>query len=192
MTDDIQLVEAARRGDRQSQEMLYNRFAKKMFGVCLGYSRNREDAQDLLQEGFVKVFAKIGQYNGDGPLENWIRRIIVNTAIDAHRKSFTIPLTSIDFVPEDDVPVDTGLIDLIDSQNFLAIIQSLPRSSRLIFNLYAVEGYKHREIADMLGISEGTSKSQVHEAKRILRKKLKKLYGYSDSYYEAALALKVV
>lgn len=170
------LVEACKKGERKAQEMLYRFFAGRMLGVCRGYTSNEDDAKDILQDGFIKVFDAIGRFDHTGSLEGWIRRIIVNTAIDRYRKNVNLVRVNVDGLAEVNDIVDESVSDTIDHHLFLEMIRDLPDGCRLIFNLFVIEGYKHKEIAQMLNISEGTSKSQVYEAKQILQKKIKKIY----------------
>lgn len=170
------LVVACKNGERKAQEMLYLCYSRKMLGVCRGYASCEDDAKDILQDGFIKVFDSIGRFDLKGSLEGWIRRIIVNTAIDRYRKNVNLIRVNLDSVKEHEEFVDDAVADTIDLQLFLEMIQDLPDGCRIIFNLHIIEGYKHREIAEMLNISEGTSKSQVYEAKQILQKKIKKIY----------------
>lgn len=170
------LVEACKNGERKAQEMLYLCYSRKMLGVCKGYASSEDDAKDILQDGFIKVFESIGRFDPQGSLEGWIRRIIVNTAIDKYRKNVNLVRVNLDVIPEYNEIVDDSVAESIDLRLFLEMIQDLPDGCRLIFNLYVIEGYKHREIAQMLNISEGTSKSQVYEAKQILQKKIRKIY----------------
>jgi RNA polymerase sigma-70 factor (ECF subfamily) len=170
-----EIIEGCREGSRKHQEALYNMFASKMFGVCLTYTRDRDLAQDILHDGFFKVFKKFHQYNEDWSLFAWVRRIIVNTAIDHFRK--TNRITNVDFQEAeylggsyDDVSESFKTADL--SQ----IINMLPIGARTVFNLYVVEGYKHREIAGILNISAGTSKSQLSKAKSVLKELVNKYY----------------
>ena len=161
--------------DRNSQAMLYKHYCAKMFAVCLRYSRNREEAEDTLQEGFVKVFEHIGHFKNQGSLEGWIRRIMVNTAIQKYRKhanrltDVSIDADDLNHSYAENASADLGAKELI------ALIQKLPPRCQLVFNLYVMEGYNHREIAGQLGISEGTSKSNLHDARMALQKALNKI-----------------
>lgn len=170
-----EIIEGCYEGSRRHQEALYNLYAAKMFGVCLTYTRDRELAQDILHDGFFKVLKKFDKYNDSWSLEAWIRRIIVNTAIDHFRKAKR--MTNVDFQEADylvgsfdDVSEDFKTRDLGE------IINMLPRGARTVFNLYTVEGYKHKEIAEILGISVGTSKSQLSKAKTVLKDLVNKYY----------------
>jgi RNA polymerase sigma factor (sigma-70 family) len=162
------LLEGCRRGDRKMQHELYNRFAPKMYGVCLRYASNAEEAEDILQEGFIKIFNKINSYRGDGSFEGWIRRIFVNTAIEHFRKR--IYLQPISETEENTVEGKyLSVLDNLAEKDIIQLVQQLSPGYRTVFNMYVVEGYTHKQIAEMLGISEGTSKSQLSRAKLILQ-----------------------
>lgn len=165
---DADLLEGCRRGDRAAQRELYNRFAPKMYGVCLRYAANAEEAEDILQEGFIKVFRKIGSFRGEGSFEGWVRRIFVNTAIEHYRKKVYLqPITE----HEEDT-VEGNLLSVLDNlaeRDIINLVQQLSPGYRTVFNMYVVEGYTHKQIAEQLGISEGTSKSQLSRAKQILQ-----------------------
>jgi len=162
------LLEGCRRGDRKMQQELYNRFAPKMYGVCLRYAGNAEEAEDILQEGFIKIFNKINSYRGEGSFEGWIRRIFVNTAIEHFRKkTYLQPITE-----TEENTVEGKYLSVLDNlaeKDIVRLIQQLSPGYRTVFNMYVVEGYTHKQIAEMLGISEGTSKSQLSRAKLILQ-----------------------
>jgi RNA polymerase sigma-70 factor (ECF subfamily) len=163
------IVEKCKKGDGKAQHMLYQFYSSSMYGVCLRYFPNADIAKDILQEGFVKVFDSIRSFRFDGSLEGWIRRIMVNTALEYHRKS----KTDIEVDINEAVPLhgsDEGVG--ADYQLLLSIVSDLPNQYRLVFNLYAIEGYSHAEIGKKLGISESTSKSNYSRAKNILREKL--------------------
>ncbi|HOY48875.1 MAG TPA: RNA polymerase sigma factor [Flavobacteriales bacterium] len=169
---DKQLVDGCVRGERRFQELLYKRFSPKMYSVCLGYAGRGNEAADMLQDAFIKVFRNIGEFRFDCPLEAWIRRIVVNTAIDQYRKASrqAMPLSLDDTLELDD---ETVFSHPSDHKYFLDLVSALPDGYRLIFNLYVIEGLNHREIAEQVGISEGTSKSQLARAKKYLQQKLK-------------------
>jgi RNA polymerase sigma factor (sigma-70 family) len=158
-------------GDRRFQEQLYTRYSGKMYAVCLRYAANADDAQDLLQEGFIKVFKNLDKFRGEGSFEGWVRRVFVNTSIEHFRRKVNV--NSIgdreELVMED---LSATALDRLAEKDIIALIQELSDGYRTVFNLYVVEGYSHKEIADMLGISEGTSKSQLARAKGILQKKV--------------------
>ena len=159
-------------GDRRMQEELYNRFSPKMYAVCLRYANNSNDAQDLLQEGFIKVFRNLHRFRAEGSFEGWMRRVFVNTSIEYFRKK-SAQLSSVSEKEENTIEdSDISALDQLAEKDIIAIIQELSPGYRTVFNLYVVEGYSHREIGDMLGISEGTSKSQLARAKALLQKKI--------------------
>lgn len=145
-----------------------------MLGVCMRYARNKEEAEEILHEGFLRVFTYIKKFRGEGSFEGWIRKIMVNCAIAAYKGSAKLYAvnSSMDLLhePADDFNVEAAL----DNKEIMALVQELPAAYRLVFNLYVFEGYKHREIAAMLNIAEGTSKSNLSDARSILRKALSK------------------
>ena len=150
------------------QEELYQRFSPRMYAVCLRYAGNADEAQDVLQDGFIKVFKKMDSFRGEGSFEGWMRRVFVNTAIEHfRRKRYMMPVTE-----KEENTLEGKYISVLDelgAKDILALVQELSPGYRTVFNMYVVEGYTHREIADMLGISEGTSKSQLSRAKVILQ-----------------------
>lgn len=150
------------------QYELYQRFAPKMYGVCLRYATGAEEAQDMLQEGFIKIFKKLESFRGEGSFEGWIRRIFVNTAIEHfRRKNYLQPITE-----REEATVEGKYLSVLDdlaARDIIGLVQQLSPGYRTVFNMYVVEGYTHKEIADSLGISEGTSKSQLSRAKLILQ-----------------------
>lgn len=162
------LIKGCLEGNRRMQEELYQRFSPRMYAVCLRYAGNAEEAADILQDGFIKVFKKLDSYRGEGSFEGWIRRIFVNTAIEQfRRKKYLQPVTEKE---ENTLEGDyTSALDQLGAKDIMALIQELSPGYRTVFNLYVVEGYSHKEIGDMLGISEGTSKSQLSRAKVILQ-----------------------
>ncbi len=173
MTDE-QLVVGCLKGDPVAQKALYQQFSRKMMSICMRYAHNRDQAQDMLQDGFVKVFQKIDHYRGEGPLGGWIARTMVNTALDHIRRNkmfdHSLDLTEAEHLHQGDETVLTGM----STDELMDLIQSLPTGYRTVFNLFVIEGYAHKEIADMLGVSENTSKSQFMKARAYLRKLLPK------------------
>ena len=155
------------------QHELYRRFAPKMYGVCLRYAGKTEEAEDILQEGFIKVFKKIGSFRSEGSFEGWIRRIFVNTAIEQFRKKIYLqPITEYE---ENSVEGKyISVLDTMAEKDIIKLVQQLSPGYRTVFNMYVVEGYTHRQIGEALGISEGTSKSQLSRAKMILQELVKK------------------
>jgi len=154
------------------QEELYRRFSPKMYAVCLRYANNSEDAQDLLQEGFIKIFRNLHRFRAEGSFEGWIRRVFVNTAIEHYRKK-SAQLSTVSEKEENTIEdTDITALDSLAEKDILNLVQELSPGYKTVFNLYVVEGYSHKEIGEMLGISEGTSKSQLARAKAILQKKV--------------------
>lgn len=171
MTEE-QLIKECVSGNAIAQKEFYDLFAKKMMGVCMRYTNNYDEAQDILQDAFIKTFANLSKFGNKGSLEGWVRRIMVNTALDQYRKNKNrlsdIDVDTIDFKLES----NDFIIESINASDLLVIIQTLPEGYRVIFNLFAIEGYSHKEIADKLEITESTSKSQYSRAKKMLRKLL--------------------
>jgi RNA polymerase sigma-70 factor (ECF subfamily) len=165
-----ELIDACRQNNRQAQHALFQKMAGKMLSVVKRYVTNTSEAEDTLMEGFVKVFAKLDQYQGGGSFEGWIRKIMVNEALMSIRKNKNRYPVDID-VAYDVAHPDETLMQL-GLQEIEALIASLPTGYRTIFNLYAIEGYSHAEIAHLLDISEGTSKSQLSRARAILQNQL--------------------
>ena len=165
-----QLIQFCIKGERHSQSRLYALLAPKMFVVCLRYARNREEAEETLQEGFMKVFENLQQFKFAGSFEGWVRKIMVNCALQKYRSKSQLHAV----VNIDDVKTEYSGSENISSQlgtkELLKMVQLLPTAYRMVFNLYVFEGMKHREIAEMLGISEGTSKSNLSDARAILQK----------------------
>ncbi|MFN8322994.1 MAG: RNA polymerase sigma factor [Chitinophagales bacterium] len=170
--------EGCAKGDRKFQQMLYNMFSAKMFSVCLRYANEYNSAQDLLQEGFVKVFRNIEKFRGDGSFEGWVRRIFVNTAIEHYRKQVNLYALHDSEVKYYEY-YDGNALETLKQEDILKMIQSLSDGYRTVFNLYVIEGYSHKEIGDMMGISEGTSKSQLARARYLLQKMITDSTGHA-------------
>lgn len=165
-----QLIRDCIEGNRLSQNQLYKLFTPKMFAVCLRYSKNREEAEDILQEGFVQVFKSLKNFRQEGSFEGWIRKIMVYCAIQHYRcKSKMHPVVSIENVEMEETGNEDAMTQL-NKKELLKMVQALPSSYRMVFNLFVFEGMKHREIAELLHISEGTSKSNFFNAKVILQR----------------------
>lgn len=158
--------------DAVAQRYLYERYKRVMTGVCMRYADRYEEAQDIVQNGFIKVFKKLDSFSGKGSLEGWIRRIMVNTALDHLRSNkaerFNVNIDDVDYK----LQKDELILDALQAQDLLELIQTLPVGYRTVFNLYAIEGYAHKEIAEELDISENTSKSQYSRARALLMKKI--------------------
>jgi RNA polymerase sigma factor (sigma-70 family) len=171
--NDADLIKGCINNDRRMQEELYTRFAPKMYAVCLRYAGNAEEAEDILQEGFIKIFKKLSSFRSEGSFEGWIRRIFVNTSIEHfRRKTYLQPISE----QEENTTEGKSLsvLDSLAEKDLIHLIQQLSPGYRTVFNMYVVEGYTHKEIGELLGISEGTSKSQLSRAKVILQEMVKK------------------
>lgn len=173
--DELTLVNNCIKGDPKAQRTLFERYAPKMLGVCLRYADSQEQAEDVLQDAFIKVFTKLDHYSGDGSLEGWIRRIIVNTSLDQIRKNAKFMTNvSVDDV-EYKLDFDGQILSSLMEKDLLQLINDMPVGYRTVFNMFAIEGYSHKEIAEELSITENTSKSQYSRAKAYLRTKVEEL-----------------
>ncbi|MCR8561870.1 RNA polymerase sigma factor [Mucilaginibacter sp. BJC16-A38] len=172
-----ELIKRCKANERKAQELLYKQFASKMMGVCLRYATDRMEAEDMLQNGFIKVFQRMEDYRGDGSFEGWIRRIMVHSSIEYYRKYHKM----VQLVDIEDASGHTAVDALATSKlaavDLMALVQQLAPGYRIVFNLYAIEGYSHREIAGMIGISEGASKSQLSRARTVLKEQVIKMEG---------------
>lgn len=178
------LIRECLRGSLQSQKHLYEHYAGKMYAVCLRYARTSADAADILQEGFVKVFTKMDQFNFQGSFEGWIRRIMVNTALRTYqRQRFDYEQSGFERLPEP--PVDADALSALSEQELLRLIAQLPEGYRVVFNLVAVEGYSHAEVAELLGIQESTSRSQLTKARRWLIEQLERMEKHAHAIASA-------
>lgn len=172
-TTETQLIAALRRGESRAHKVAYERFSSRMLAVCMRYCANRDDAEEVMIDGFMRVFEKIDQFREDGSFEGWIRRIMVTESLMFLRKNKQWRQE----VPIDDVSVEPDYAwadTAIHENDLLRMVNQLPDGYRTVFNLYAIEGYNHAEIADLLGISEGTSKSQLSRARAILQASIAK------------------
>jgi RNA polymerase sigma factor (sigma-70 family) len=172
--DDI--IKGCQQSNSRAQKELFDLFGKKMFGVCLRYGGNRNEAQDILQDGFLKIFEKIHQFEYKGSFEGWMRRIFVNTALERYRNQYKI-INIQDGWHDNEVGSYEHISDAIARDELMSIIQDLSPKYRVVFNMYAIEGYSHKEISDLLGITEGTSKSNLSRARIILQEKVKQMYS---------------
>jgi len=172
----IEIIEQCQKNDRKAQELLYRRYSNVLFSICLRYSGNYENAQDVFQEGFILIFKKITQYSFSGSFEGWIKRVMVNLNLEKHRQK-EIWLTEIEenmpLIDEEDN--DPNDFQNVNYQDLIKYVQNLPTQYRQVFNLYVFEEYTHNEIAESLKISPGTSKSNLSRAREILRKELMKI-----------------
>ncbi|MBN8822864.1 MULTISPECIES: RNA polymerase sigma factor [unclassified Spirosoma] len=173
-TTEAQLVAALKRGESRAHKVVYERYAGKMLAVCTRYCANRDDAEEVMIDGFMRVFEKIEQFREDGSFEGWIRRVMVTESLMFLRKNKQWRQE----VSIDDVTVEPDYAwadTAVNENDLLRMVNQLPDGYRTVFNLYAIEGYSHAEIAEMLGISEGTSKSQLSRARMLLQANIKKL-----------------
>ena len=172
---DEALLAACRRDESAAQHQLYQRLACLLMGVCLRYCPNRAEAEDALQNTFVKIFTRLDQYRGQGPFEAWARRIAVTTslhAVEQHRLRHPGPSVDLDGTATEQPSTAPSALDNLATSDLLALLATLPPGYRAVLNLYAVEGYSHQEIGELLGIAEGTSKSQLARARRLLETRL--------------------
>lgn len=172
MLREEEIIKGCIKGDRSQQRALYEAYCQKMMAIAKRYTKTTEEAEDVLQEAFVKVFASIGSFRNDSKLNTWITRIVINTALNAQRsKLYLLPMVDIENTNlHENESVSLAGFELAE---LISMIQSLPDGCRMVFNLFAIEGYSHKEIGEMLGVNEGTSKSQYNRAKELLRLKLK-------------------
>ena len=172
MTEE-QLVKKCLEKDALAQKELFEYYSRRMMGVCMRYAQDAEEAQDVLQMGFIKVFEKLHMFNAQGSLEGWIRKIIVNTALDIIRKNKKfmndVEMDKVDYQIHS---YNENAVDSLSAQDLLKVIQDMPPGFRTVFNMFAIEGYSHKEIADELNISVNTSKSQYSRARAYLQKVL--------------------
>jgi RNA polymerase sigma-70 factor (ECF subfamily) len=170
--DEKQLIKGCIDGDRKAQKALYDKYSRKMMGVCLRYVRDMEDARDLAQEGFIKLFTHIRDYTGDGSVDGWVRKIFVNCALERLRHRDVLrDAGDINDMNYAEIP-DEAVVSDISSEELMEYVKSLPDGFRAVFNMYAIEGYSHKEIGEILNISESTSRSQYMRARKWLRKKI--------------------
>ncbi len=179
MNDLQEIIEGCKAGKRKSQGQLFKKLSKKMYGVCLIYTKDRSAAEDVLQDGFVKVFKYIKQFEGKGSFEGWVRRIMVNTALERYRKQRLLYVSDDVENYSENVYYD-DIISEISAQDLLAIVQELSPQYKVVFSLYAIEGYSHKEISAQLGISEGASKSNLSRARKVLQAKVEKYYHINE------------
>ncbi len=160
-------------GNKRDQELLYRRYSAKLYGVSLQYSGSYDEARDVLQESFIKIFTSLHTFSGNGSFEGWMRRIVVNTALERHRNRYYLNKVDDPGYANDTLPeLETAEVTGMETEELLGFIMDLPPKYKMVFNLYALEGYSHKEIAEMLRISEGTSKSNLSRARAILQKKV--------------------
>ena len=171
---DIELIKGCIKDDALCQKSLFNRYASTLLGVCMRYARSKEDAEDILQDAFIKIFKKIQQFKGDGSFEGWMKRVVVNTALKKYTVSRYSKEFSVDEVKDTVLPDsnDVPAFNHLTEKDLLLLIHNLPDGYRIIFNLYVIEGFQHDEIANMLGIQPGTSRSQLVKARQMLQREI--------------------
>ena len=182
---DDAIIEGCAAGKRSAQAALYRKFASVMLAICLRYAQNRDEAEDILQEAFLKIFQNIGSFRNEGSFEGWMKRIMINHALNFYRKNRKTPfMEDIDSINETDIvekDEDTALHAPVSAEKLTALIQMLPPGYRMVFNLYVFEEYSHKEISQELSISENTSKTQLLKARRMLRKKLEAMNVFQNT-----------
>lgn len=176
-----QLIEACKAGKREAQSDLYRMFAPILFVVSLRYSRDETEAEDTLHEAFINIYSKINQYSGKGSFEGWIKKIVVNIALEKYRNRYRMQTVE-DITTYDTRTVNDDAYDAMNEAQLLELIQQLPPRYKMVFNMYAIDGYSHKEIAGIMGIDEGTSKSNLSRARKILQNKIFEI-GYIDQEY---------
>ena len=176
--DETQLINGCRKGDRLAQKELYERYSRRMMGVCLRYVNDRETARDLLQDGFVKVFTSMDSFSGTGSFEGWMKRIMINTAMEKFRKNS--PLQIVEELPEIEDNEDIDEEVSIPEEVLADFVNQLPERYKMVFNLYVIEEMSHKDIAALLGINEGTSKSNLARAREILKRKVKEYLDHEQ------------
>jgi len=182
ISDEEQLIAGCKEGKPRAQKKLFEQYASVMLSVCVRYVPDRETARDILQDGFIKIYTKINTYSGEGSFAGWIRRIFVTTALEYLRQNDALRQSaSIEEYYNTIVDEKETVLDKISADDLMDCISKLPNGYRTIFNLYAIEGYSHSEIAEMIGISESTSRSQYMRARNILQKNVQLLIGHENA-----------
>ncbi|MFN4026087.1 MULTISPECIES: RNA polymerase sigma factor [Flavobacterium] len=178
-----ELINDCKNNNRKAQEQLYRLYSGKLFAVCLKYSRNYTEAQDNLQDGFLIIFQKIGQYSFKGSFDGWLKRVMINNVLQQYRQQTFLSLVNEDVAEDYEIELDDDEISL---DYLLKIIQELPDRYRLVFNLYVIDGYSHAEIAEMLNINIGTSKSNLARGRMILKEKIEQLKNEETNKFPSA------
>lgn len=168
-----ELIKQCLKGDQAAQKKLYDTYSRTMYGICLRYSSNAEEAKDILQDGFVKVFTKLEQFSFNGSFEGWMKRVFVNTALEFYRVNKTHMYHS-DVEAAAEKPHNDFTVERISQKEILFVMNKMAPGYRAVLNLFIIEGYGHAEIAEMMGITEGTSKSQLSRARALLQQELQK------------------
>lgn len=168
--EEKEIISLCIQGKSFAQKLLYDKYSKLFYAICLRYCKDQDDAQDILQDSFIKIFKNLNQFKHEGSFEGWMKRIVVNTSIEFYRKQMNM-ISYEDQYTEEEMPIINDEITL-DQTALLDLIQTLPNGFRVVFNMYVIEGYSHAEIAEKLEISVGTSKSQLSRARVLLQKKV--------------------
>lgn len=188
MVSDHDIIKGCAKHERKAQQMLYDRYSRFLLGICMRYATDKAEAEDILQDSFLKIFFNIKDYSGTGSFIGWLRKVTVNTAITNYHKNLKFRYH---VEIEEFVSAETGTEsfeeDFFTSDELYMVLNELPSGYRMVFNLYAIEGYKHKEIAKMLGIDTNTSKSQYSRAKAVLREKIPKLEQIKKNYTAVAV-----
>ena len=173
MLSESEIISGCLSQDKKAQKMLYKKYASSMFGICLRYCKKKAEAEDVLQEAFIKIFMSIKSYRSDGSFEGWLKRIVVNTALNYYKSNLKRCFDeSIDEMNDSNMPSTNVSESDLSMQDLMKMINALADGYRVVFNMYAIEGYSHKEIGEMLNISESTSKSQLSRARVILQNKI--------------------
>lgn len=165
------LIEDCKLGKRNAQARLYQLYAPVLFGICIRYSRDQTEAEDTLHEGFITIFNKVGQYAYKGSFEGWMKRVVINTALEKFRNRYRIQSVE-DVTVYDSETTDNDVFNNLNTEVLLKLISELPPRYRMVFNMYAIDGYSHNEISELLGIAQGTSKSNLARARKILQDRI--------------------
>ncbi len=179
---DRKIIEGVLKGKRHAQSLLYKQLAPSMLGICMRYAKSRDEAEDIVQEGFIKIFTKISGFRGDGSIEGWMKRIMVNTAITYYKKNlkhqYHTDISKIEETLSSENNWEDELEEVnISKEKLMALIQGLPDGYKMVFNLFVFEQYSHKDIADTLGVSVNTSKSQLSKARRLLASRITQITG---------------
>lgn len=176
-----QLISNCKAGKQNAQAELYRLFSPKLFGVSLRYSRDQTEAEDTLHEAFINIFNKIDQYSGKGSFEGWMKRIVVNLALEKYRTRYRLQTVE-DITIYDSKNANEEIYDTIGVAQLMELIKELPPRYKMVFNMYAIDGFSHKEIAKEMGISEGTSKSNLARGRKILQEKIVKMDYIKKAY----------
>lgn len=172
LTED-EIIDGCLKNDRKMQKALYERFSRRMYSICLRYAKEKSEADDILQDAFLKVYAKIHQFSREHSFEGWMKRIMVNTALSHYKQNLKYYYQQdIEEIKESESPSFQFNDEEFTKEELMKVVQELSDGYRMVFNMYAIEGYKHKEIAEIMGVDIATSKSQFHRARMVIQKKL--------------------